>query len=481
MSEPRQKRLRVGRQGVTLVELLVAMSILLIFGGLAVSTLVYGTQMFRSGHRRSHAYEVAGMVFHQLEDDLAAVASQFWNADAESVDTRIKFWVDHDPDLFDGDWKTEGGRQRLRFVRSIPDLAVNPRIRQAGDGTRNDDDTEIDEEWYNLKDDDGDGRVDEDLQSLEGLCEVAYVLGMDDDDSDGSTDTRTLYRAVLAPIGHRDPDPTEMDIDLGHVGAELFGVTFFHGVDEDGDDDPDDDDADALGTAERIQKKAVVLAENVLHFEVRLRTQYTTTWDVREADGTLIPFDRWPDPYVPEHCRPLLTWDSDRLIQPSDVTNPEISSPLFEMDPGEHSFPFLTDNDDGDAYNDQEDEDYVRDNVFPRAVMLVLVIDPTAEYARKMRLLLGSGISDPDSTDDIEATGQFPPFNEQWPYVLIEDEWIRLERDDPYERTETGFLLHVAERGVRGTARDTHDSGAELKFGHTFARVFKNPAARDYR
>jgi prepilin-type N-terminal cleavage/methylation domain-containing protein len=468
------KRYKAGpdRSGVTLVELLVAMSILLIFGSLAVTTLMYGSRMFRTGHRRSFAYEVASIVFDQLDDDISGASSQFWGKGEEAFDTRIKFWVDHD-DEFAGNPDHEGGRQRLRLVRSIPDQTVNARIRAAGDGLDNADDGPIDEEWYNLKDDDDDTLVDEDLASLEGLCEVAYVLGRDADD------TRTLYRAVLAPIGYRDPDATTGD--GGDTGVDRFGTTFFHGVDEDGDDDPDDGDADALGTSDRIQKKAVVLAEDVLHFEVRLWTQYTNTWDIREPDGTLIDFDRWADPNLPEHCRPLLTWDSDRLVQDTATTDPEISTPFSLMDPGVGDFPAEDEDADGDGVNDEEDEDYVDDNVFPRAVMVVLVIDPTNEYAQRHRLLLAEDITDPDSTADIAATGQMPPFNSRRPYVLIEDEWIRLDPQDPYEGSGTSFDLHVAERGVRGTERATHDSGVELTFGQTFTRVIRNPAARDYR
>ncbi|MGD2175814.1 MAG: prepilin-type N-terminal cleavage/methylation domain-containing protein, partial [Candidatus Brocadiaceae bacterium] len=195
---------RAGAGGFTLVELLVALSILLIFGLMAATALSYGSRLWRSAHRRSYAYDVASAVFQQIDDDLSAARSQFWGTEENAFDTRIKLWADHDG-LFSGTAGDQvGGRQRLRFVRGIPDATVNPRIRQAGDGVDNDGDAPaIDEEYYNLQDDDGDDRVDEDLMPVEGMCEVAYLLGLGNDGSgpgsDGYTDQNTLYRGVLAP------------------------------------------------------------------------------------------------------------------------------------------------------------------------------------------------------------------------------------------------------------------------------------------
>ena len=456
-----------GRNGVTLVELLVAMSILLIFGSLAVTTLMYGNRMLRTGHRRSYGYEVANTVFEQFDDDISAARSQFYTTQEDAFDTRVKFWVNRDE--FYGIWQDDPGRQVIRFVRSIPDEAVNPRIRSAGDGVGNDN------EWYNLKDDDGDGQVDEDLMALEGLCEVAYLLGLGNDGSGTVTDTRTLYRAVLAPIGHRDPDATTGD--GGDTGADRYGVTFFNAVDSD----------DALGNSYRIDKKAAVLAEHILHFEVRLRTQYTTTWDLLDDDGDVIDFARWEVSWEPEFCRPLLNWDSDRLIpqsaggNPPEAPDPAPSNPRFLMDPGAPGFAQDTENADGDDADNQRDPDYVDDNVFPRAVMLVIVVDSGEEYAARNRLRLASEIPDATSTDDIAATGQMPPFNSRWPYVLIEDEWIMLDPQNPYEGSGTSFTLNIADdgRGARGTEALGHPAGAELRFGQTLTRTFYNPAGRD--
>jgi len=437
MNESMRTSRRAGRGGFTLVELLIALSILLIFGVMAATALTYGTQLWRSAHRRSYAFDVATFVFQQLEDDLGAARSQFWAKDEDAYDTRVKFWVDHD-DEFDGDWETDGGRQRLRFVRGIPDSAVNPRLRQAGDGQDNDTDGASDEEYYNLKDDDGNNGVDEDLMPLEGMCEVAYMLGLDDADSNA------LYRAVLAPIG--DDSGTESDPQY----------TFF-------DDDIFDD-------ATRVRDKSVRLADNILHFEARLWTQYTTTWDLWEDDGDRMEFAPWQSSYEPEQCPPIFTWDSDRLAD---------DKPDFLMDPGQTGFPSNTDDDDSDGTANEDDEDYVRDNVFPRSVMVVLVVDPAGEYPnpRTLRLRGDIGSGDPQ----IEVNGELPAYNKSWPYIHINDEWIRFESFEPDERGGTFTIADPGEdRGVRGTAAAGHNAGDEVRFGITFTRVFHNPANREH-
>ncbi|MFW6119238.1 MAG: PulJ/GspJ family protein, partial [Planctomycetota bacterium] len=109
MNETTRANRLTARGGFTLVEMLIALGILLIFGVMAATALTYGTQLWRSGHRRSYAFDVATFVFQQIEDDLSAARSQFWGQDEDAYDTRVKFWVDHDGE-FDGDWETEGGR-----------------------------------------------------------------------------------------------------------------------------------------------------------------------------------------------------------------------------------------------------------------------------------------------------------------------------------------------------------------------------------
>jgi prepilin-type N-terminal cleavage/methylation domain-containing protein len=426
-----------GARAFTLVELLIALSILLIFGVMAVAALTYGTQLWRAAHRRSYAFDVATFVFQQLEDDLGAARSQFWAREEDAYDTRVKFWVDHDGE-FGGDWQTEGGRQRLRFVRGIPDATVNPRLRQAGNGEPEPDDPDgsTDEEYYNLKDDDSDGSTDEDLMALEGMCEVAYVMGLDE-----SRDS--LFRAVLAPIGD----------DSRSQGHESY--TFF---------DQDLTDGDIFDDADRITNKSVRLADNILHFEVRLWTQFTTSWDLWDADGDRMDFATWQSSYEPEECPPIFTWDSDRLVD---------GEPEFLLDPGRSGSRRKPEDHDGDGTPNENDEDYVRDNVFPRSVMVILVVDPAGEYPNPRTLRLRNPLA--VGADQIVVNGELPAYNRAWPYIRINDEWIRFESFEPDDQ---GGTFIVDERAVRGTSENGHDAGDEVRFGITFSRVFHNPAAR---
>ncbi len=385
--------------------MLVALAILLLFGVMAVTALAYGTQLWRSGHRRSYAYDVASVVFQQLRDDLDSARSQFWGDAEQAYDERIKFLLD--------EVKTGSDRrvQRLRFVRAIPDATTNPRLRQAGDGQDSPDDLDgdADEEYYNLKDDDGDGQVDEDLKALEGLCEVAYVMGLDADDA------RTLYRGVLGPIG-------------GQAGYSLFEEASFDEASK--IYDPTGSVADPL-PAEGI---AVPVAQNVLHFEVRLWSQWTTAWD--EA----APFTSWGNSWQPEYCGPAFWWDSDGV-----------------------------------------DESQVLDNMYPRGAMAVLVVEAPEELRSPRRMALAEAIDDDDLS--IRIRGQLPAHNRAWPYVLIKDdqagdEWFRYSDFD--EATQSFILGSAEERGLRGTDPVNHAAGREMVFGYTLSTAFHNPSGREF-
>lgn len=408
------------RTGFTLTELLVATAILVIFGGMAVASLRYGSDLWRSCHRRSHGYNVATIIFHQLEDDIGGAKGQFWGRDADAFDTRVKFYVDYD----------YLGRQRLRFVRGIPDDTVNPRLRHAGDGVSNDDDDGsgligdagdlIDEEYYNLKNEDPafDDAIDEDLMPLEGMCEVAYLMGL------SANDLHTLYRAVLAPIGDQFLQPAFLPTHPDGWNVTLFENQYI--------DEPVE-----------VQAKASPLANGILHFEVRCWTQYTTTWD------DSVPWAPWQFSYVPEPCGPSFTWDSR-------------------------------------GFNQQEDAVY--DNVFPRAIMVVVVVDPSQEYpvTNPLRLDPPAGILAAGAMR-VPVVGTLPAYNEEWPYILIEDavngdEWIRFSHFEPNTNTfvvDPAFPRTLASV-VRGTPAAAHAAGRLVKLGYTFSRVFHNPAGKEH-
>ena len=114
-----KKHVETPGNAFTLIEMMVAMTITMIFGAMAVAALRYGSDLWRSGHRRSYVYDVATAVFHQLQSDVDDARSQFWGADADAFDPRIGFMADLDslgPPIVPSDVQ----RQRLIFVRGIP-------------------------------------------------------------------------------------------------------------------------------------------------------------------------------------------------------------------------------------------------------------------------------------------------------------------------------------------------------------------------
>ncbi len=348
MNETTKANRPAGRGGFTLVEMLVSLGILLIFGLTAVAALSYGSHLLRSSHRRSYAYDTAAFVFQRIERDVAAARGHVWGPDEDSYDERIRFIVDEDAN----------GRQRLRFVRVIRNIA-------------------------------------DDADDEENLMEVGYVL---DDD-------RRLHRGQLRPLAE-EPD-------------------------------------DSVFAAENLSP----IAENILHFEVRCWSQYTATWLlwVQDDDGNRIdlPFFPWPDPYTPEtYNPPLLSWDSAR-----------------------------TDND-FELYDPDSEADDLSNNIFPRAFKVVLVVEPTEEFPTGRTLQVRQ-----EAADAIAVNGSLPAYNEQWPYIRINDEWIWFREFVPDER---GGVFVGLQRGVRGTAQETHAAGDEVRFGSTFARAFYNPAAREH-
>lgn len=396
------------RKAFTLVELLIAVALLVILGGMLLGTLRYGTDLWRAGNTRSYCYDTATVVFDQLGKDIGASLNQFWNKDADAYDGRIGFLVDYDSPPAPAPRPPE---QRLRFVSKIPDNTVNPTIRRAGNGSDDDvpPNVAIDEDYYSLNPKypplppagNGTGKS-IDLQPLEGMCELAYMLGT------GATDSKTLYRAVLAPIG----DPTNSLFVNALADPSLVGTPLTEDV--------------------------------MLYFELRLWSKYTTTWD------SAVPCTAWANSFTPGYCGPLSTWNSQ-----------------------------------GDTADDPLDPSTYRDNIFPRAVMAVVVVQPPESLRGPARLTLASPISQNQLT--IPVSGALPPYSTAWPYIRIDNEWIRFTRFDATTQT---FVLDpadpLAERGARNPMKSpaaqpaNHSKGAEVSIGLTFSTVFYNPAGKEF-
>jgi len=400
------------RGAFTLVELLIAIALLVILGSMVLGTLRYGTDLWRAGNTRSYCYDTATVVFGQLGKDLGASLSQFWNKDADAYDNRIRFVVDPDnpPVILPATVPPRGREQRLRFVAKIPDNTVNPIIRRAGNGS--DDDVpvnaRIDEDYYSLNNNYPPGGTGKaiDLKPLEGMCEVAYMMGT------GARDSKTLYRSVLAPIG--DANSLFVDANITAPGSPPSSV----GI--------------------------PVTEDVVLYLELRLWSQYTTTWDVAA------PYTAWLNSWTPEYCGPAARWNSQGVI----TDDPLVPS----------------------SY---------RDNVFPRAVMAVVVVEPPESLRGPARLTLRAPIGPNDLY--IPVSGALPAYNAAWPYILIKDptngnEWVRFKS---FDATMQRFVLDAADplgnRGVRSPTPNptSHNAGCEVSIGLTFSTVFYNPAGRE--
>jgi len=338
------------RGAFTLVELLIAVALLVILGGMAIGTLRYGTDLWRAGHARSYCYDTATIVFQQLGQDLNLAMSEFWNKDTDAYDERIKFWVDWDTSV------VRSPEQRLRFVCKIPNNS-------GSDATS------------------------------EGMRETAYMMGT----GASRQDSQTLYRATAVPIGDAN---------------SLF---------RSGPPDP---------LADPFQVGMALTDDVVLYFEVRLWSQYTTTWDAAA------PYTPWVNSWTPEYCGPRFGWVSDEL---ADVIS----------------------------------------HVFPRAVMAVVVVEPREEMRGSRRLTLAQGITAAATT--VLVSGALPAYSAAWPYLRIDKEWIRFTS---FDAATQSFVLDASDplgsRGVRNTAAAAHSAGAEVKIGYTFSTVFYNPSGREY-
>ncbi len=209
------------RAGLTLVELLVAMSVVVLVGLMMIALMSTALRVWNSSERQRKVYTRARTVFSYLSEDLEAALTR----DPPGAAVRNRLFCEPD----------KNGRQVLMITRTFGAGSERGYAFAAGDGLdttgrhyrgkeprRDDEDSDprsgrSDEETYNFKDDDGDGHVDEDLGPLGGSAQVVYVH-----------QGRRLRRGLRSPAGDEftsmfdKPEKTQLIAD----DVLYFGLLF---------------------------------------------------------------------------------------------------------------------------------------------------------------------------------------------------------------------------------------------------------------
>ena len=410
-------------RGYTLLEILIAVSILVILGGGLTTLLTQGLSIWRRAETRGQVYEQARVLFDQLAEDLrSAVTTSSGARDAGWV----RFIADEDA----------AGRQRLRFVRTISGETADPILREGGQylSVRT-------PAIYDGSHDSWEAREGL-LGAPGGLMEVFYGL----DPRRGET---LLWRGVRTPLGSSGSlfDDALIEARGARPGlARRSGSITGSDDGDDGDDDGDDDDAGA-GDREptdadpddgvAFARVARPLTDGVLFLGFGFWGPTTNTWSPR-----VLPL---VSRRSGEESGPLLHWDSTRAILD------------YRGEPRELTFVAR----DGSLTDSSDD-------IFPARVEVTLVLRDDdreslvlAENATRTatRLVLSRPVTLPDDERDR--------------FVRVGEEWIAAA-------SIGGRTIEVARdgRGTRGTLAVSHEAGVAVDVGVTFRRVIELPGSR---
>lgn len=412
--------------GFSLVELLVAMTIMILLGGALVTILKQGIDTWHLAEKRSTIYERARGVLDQVSDDLRSAAG---DARAEGAGFWIRFICDADGQ----------GPARLRFVRAIPE-SQDPVAREGGRFLETFGGVTADQHGDAIKVRDGQ------LLPPAGYQEVLYA--MDPDPGAG-----VLWRGIRMPIGgagsffidrNVDEEPSAAKDRLKKAPSANGTVAKKKGAKA--------QSAEAAGTTGEkapapkaapgvLARAARPFTRGIIHLSFAFWTPFTNTWDQAKPPKVLRS--------ALESSGPILTWDSTRASLDEKAGGGEFAWRRIE--------------------GSLEDP---TDDVFPQRVEVTLVTTGNADIPEAVL------VEDLGLADRTVALSRTQGLSEEGPnrFVWIEGEWIG------YERIEANRLIlpagKGAGRGARGTRPAAHLRGAGVDAGTTFRRVVEIPAGR---
>jgi prepilin-type N-terminal cleavage/methylation domain-containing protein len=392
------------KRGYTLMELLVAMSLLVLLGGGLVSLLSQGLSIWRTSENRGRAYEQARAVLEWVSADLRSTITAIPERRATKW---LRFVCDEGP----------GGRQRLRFVRTIGGETSDPILREGGRYVSN----RMPAAYDGL--DDAEEAADGLLAPPGGAMEIFYML-------DPRPGRRYLWRGVRSPVG----GPGSLLVDL-NVTTPSEGRAPRRAPTP-----PDPAGTSVVSPLADIEDFffsgfAAPIADDILHLGFRFWTPVTNTW--KEVPPVVT---RRPE----GESGPTSYWDSTRAI----LTTPG-EAHHFRW------FPRI------DSLDDPADD------VFPERVEVTVVVrggylQGDARLAEEMN----------ESSTGVLVSGTLDlPADPRDRMVLIDDEWIAVEG------IAGGRLKFVAAgRGRRWTLPAKHSLGAAVELGVTFRRIVEIPS-----
>ncbi|MGE4601723.1 MAG: type II secretion system protein [Planctomycetota bacterium] len=162
-------------QGMTLIEILVALGIFVMLGSSLVMFLRDGISTWQIGEARREGYERAGAILDPISEDIRSLFSRSDPGPGGGL-VEVLFLCDRD----------SFGRSRLRLVRALDDETRNPVSRIAGSLTGGLADIDY-------RNDAMEARLGI-LRAPGGLAEVAYQLGPE-------SGSETLWKGFKSPIG----------------------------------------------------------------------------------------------------------------------------------------------------------------------------------------------------------------------------------------------------------------------------------------